>query len=59
MIEPTESESKETLDLFIDAMRQIAQEARECPDCLHEAPQFPKVRRLDETLAARSPCLKG
>jgi len=59
MIEPTESESKETLDLFIDAMRQIAQEAEACPDCLHESPQYPKVRRLDETLAARKPCLKG
>jgi glycine dehydrogenase subunit 2 len=60
MIEPTESESKETLDQFIDAMKQIAQEAPiECPDCLHESPQFPKVRRLDETAAARNPCLKG
>ena len=59
MIEPTESESKETLDLFIDAMRQLAQEAKDCPDCLHESPQYPKVRRLDETLAARKPCLKG
>ena len=59
MIEPTESESKETLDEFIDAMQQIAREAKECPDCLHEAPQFPKVRRLDETQAARNPCLKG
>jgi glycine dehydrogenase subunit 2 len=59
MIEPTESESKETLDLFIDAMKQIAQEAVDCPDCLHESPQFPKVQRLDETAAARNPCLKG
>ncbi len=59
MIEPTESESKETLDQFIDAMKQIAQEAVECPDCLHESPQFPKVRRLDETAAARNPCLQG
>jgi glycine dehydrogenase subunit 2 len=59
MIEPTESESKETLDQFIDAMKQIAQEAVDCPDCLHESPQFPKVRRLDETAAARNPCLRG
>jgi len=59
MIEPTESESKETLDRFIDAMKQIAEEARDCPDCLHEAPRFPKVRRLDETAAARKPCLQG
>ncbi|PID40529.1 MAG: glycine dehydrogenase (aminomethyl-transferring) [Proteobacteria bacterium] len=59
MIEPTESESKETLDQFIDAMKQIAQEAVDCPDCLHESPVFPKLRRLDETAAARNPCLKG
>ncbi|MDD2390760.1 MAG: aminomethyl-transferring glycine dehydrogenase subunit GcvPB [Desulfobacterales bacterium] len=59
MIEPTETESKETLDQFIDAMKQIAREARQCPDCLHESPQFPKVRRLDETAAARKPCLRG
>ncbi|BBO77190.1 glycine dehydrogenase [Desulfosarcina widdelii] len=59
MIEPTESESKETLDLFIEALKQIAEEARTCPECLHESPQFPKVRRLDETAAARHPCLQG
>jgi glycine dehydrogenase subunit 2 len=59
MIEPTESESKETLDQFIEAMIQIARETKECPECLHEAPQFPKLRRLDETLAARKPCLRG
>jgi glycine dehydrogenase subunit 2 len=40
-------------------MKQIAREAKECPDCLHESPQFPKVRRLDETAAARHPCLRG
>jgi glycine dehydrogenase subunit 2 len=59
MIEPTESESKETLDQFIDAMSRSPGRPRACPDCLHESPQFPKVRRLDETAAARNPCLKG
>jgi len=57
MIEPTESESRETIDQFIDAMKSIAREARENPALLHEAPHNPKVQRLDETLAARTPCL--
>ena len=59
MVEPTETESKETIDAFIDTMRTIAQEARENPEGLHEAPQTTKVRRLDETEAARCPCLGG
>jgi glycine dehydrogenase subunit 2 len=59
MIEPTETESKETLDRFIEAMRRIAQEAKETPDLLHAAPHNAKVRRLDETAAARKPCLAG
>jgi glycine dehydrogenase subunit 2 len=59
MIEPTESESKETLDLFIEAMKSIATEARENPELLLGSPQKSKVRRLDETLAARNPCLAG
>jgi glycine dehydrogenase subunit 2 len=59
MIEPTESESKDTLDSFIAAMRTIAQEAEENPDVLHQAPHRPKLGRLDETLAARKPCLSG
>jgi glycine dehydrogenase subunit 2 len=57
MIEPTESESRETIDQFIDAMKSIAREAQEQPELLHDAPQNPKVQRLDETLAARTPCL--
>jgi glycine dehydrogenase subunit 2 len=57
MIEPTESESRETIDQFIDAMKSIAREAQENPALLHEAPRNPKVQRLDETLAARTPCL--
>ena len=59
MIEPTETESKESIDEFINAMRAIAVEAKEKPEILHEAPRITKVRRLDETAAARKPCLKG
>lgn len=59
MIEPTESECKEDIDQFIAVMREILREARENPDLLHEAPRICKVRRLDETLAARKPCLCG
>ena len=59
MIEPTESESLENLDQFIATMRQISQEAQDDPALLQEAPRNPKVRRMDETLAARKPCLRG
>ncbi len=59
MIEPTESESRQTLDCFIAAMRAIAQEAEQEPDILRQAPHHPKLKRLDETLAARKPCLGG
>ncbi len=59
MIEPTETESKETIDLFIDAMKAIAAEARENPELLRQAPTRCKRRRLDETTAARKPCLRG
>lgn len=58
MIEPTESESKETLDEFINVMHTILREARENPDLLRQAPVQTPVRRLDETLAARKPVLK-
>ena len=58
MIEPTESETKETLDEFIKAMKEIAKEARENPDLLKNAPLTTPVRRPDETLAARKPVLK-
>ncbi|MBL0712494.1 MAG: aminomethyl-transferring glycine dehydrogenase subunit GcvPB [Desulfosarcina sp.] len=59
MIEPTESESREDIDQFIATMRVIAREARENPDLLTGAPRNAKVRRLDETTAARKPCLRG
>ncbi|HCL4444674.1 TPA: aminomethyl-transferring glycine dehydrogenase subunit GcvPB [Clostridium botulinum] len=58
MIEPTESESKETVDEFIDAMKKIALEAKENPELLHEAPVNAPVRRLDQVKAARKPILK-
>ena len=58
MIEPTETESKETLDQFCDAMIQIAREAETDPRRIHEAPVTTPVRRLDQTLAARQPMLK-
>jgi glycine dehydrogenase subunit 2 len=53
MIEPTETESRETLDAFADAMRCIAEEAVDQPDLLHAAPHGMPVRRLDEVKAAR------
>ncbi|PTL06002.1 aminomethyl-transferring glycine dehydrogenase subunit GcvPB, partial [Staphylococcus haemolyticus] len=55
MIEPTETESKETLDYFIDAMIQIAEEAKNDPDKVLEAPHSTIIDRLDETTAARKP----
>ncbi|NOX62966.1 MAG: glycine dehydrogenase subunit 2 [Chloroflexi bacterium] len=57
MIEPTETESKETLDAFIEALTRIAEEARTDPDLLHTAPHLAPVRRLDEVRAARRPIL--
>jgi glycine dehydrogenase subunit 2 len=58
MIEPTETESKETLDQFCDAMIQIARETETNPHLIHEAPVTTPVRRLDQTLAARQPVLR-
>jgi len=58
MIEPTESESKEELDLFIDAMQQIAREADENPEIILNAPHATRISRLDETTAARKPILR-
>ncbi len=61
MIEPTETESKETLDAFAEAMMQIAREAKDDPELLHTAPHVTPVSRLDEVRAARQRilhCLK-
>ncbi len=57
MIEPTETESKQTLDQFVADMLQIAEEAYTRPDILHTAPHNAPVRRLDEVRAARQPVL--
>ncbi len=59
MIEPTETESKETLDAFIAAFKQVVKEAEENPDILSSAPHVSKVARLDEVTAARKPKLRG
>jgi glycine dehydrogenase subunit 2 len=57
MVEPTETEGKETLDRFVEALSQIAREAVETPDVLKEAPHNTPVRRLDETTANRHPVI--
>jgi glycine dehydrogenase subunit 2 len=58
MIEPTETETKETLDAFADAMLAIAREAAESPDPLKAAPTNAPVGRLDEVKAARNPVVR-
>ena len=57
MVEPTETESKETLDAFIDVMLKIAEEAKTQPELLHDAPHNTPIGRLDEVAAARNPML--
>jgi glycine dehydrogenase subunit 2 len=59
MVEPTETESKQDIDQFIDAVKAIAGEAQSDPEKLKNAPFLTKVTRLDEVTAARKPCLKG
>jgi glycine dehydrogenase subunit 2 len=58
MIEPTETESKETLDAFAEGLRSIREEALTDPEVVHEAPHSAPVRRLDEVRAAREPILR-
>lgn len=58
MIEPTESESKEECDYFVEAMRSIAEEAEKNPELVKSAPHTTRVRRLDEVGAARKPVLQ-
>ena len=58
MTEPTETESKATLDAYIDTMKEIAREAEENPEVLHTAPHNTPVRRLDDVTAARQPNLR-
>ena len=58
MIEPTETEAKETLDAFADAMLEIAREAAEQPELPKEAPHVRPVKRLDEVRAAKQPVVR-
>jgi glycine cleavage system P protein (glycine dehydrogenase) subunit 2 len=58
MIEPTETEPKERLDDFVDAMRAIAEEAASAPEVVREAPHGRPVRRLDEVRAAKQPVVR-
>lgn len=58
MIEPTETEAKETLDAFADAMLAIAEEAASDPDVIKEAPHGRPVKRLDEVRAAKRSIVK-
>jgi glycine dehydrogenase subunit 2 len=58
MVEPTETETKATLDSFVDVLRKIADEVIAQPDLLHHAPWTTPVRRVDEVKAAREPDLR-
>jgi glycine dehydrogenase subunit 2 len=58
MIEPTETEAKETLDAFAEAMLAIAREARDDPDVIRDAPHVRPVKRLDEVKAAKRAVVK-
>ena len=58
MIEPTETESKQELDLFIDAMISIAKEVAEEPQLLKDAPHLTRTTRVDEVTAARKPVVR-
>ena len=58
MIEPTETETKERLDAFVDVMKEIAREAADEPQLLKDAPRRRPVRRLDEVRAAKEPVVK-
>jgi glycine dehydrogenase subunit 2 len=55
MVEPTENESKETLDGFIQVMRQIAEEAKTDPELVKTAPHSTPIGRVDDVLAAKHP----
>jgi len=58
MIEPTETEAKETLDAFADAMLAIVREAKDRPELLKEAPHARPVKRLDEVRAVKHPVVR-
>ena len=58
MVEPTETETRQTIDAFVDALSNIVREAEEDPELVRGAPHLPRVRRLDEARAARKPRLR-
>jgi glycine dehydrogenase subunit 2 len=58
LVEPTETESRQTLDEFVEVMKTISDEANSDPDLVHSAPRVTRLRRLDETQAARKPVLR-
>ena len=58
MAEPTETETKQTLDLFADAVAEICREAATDPDLVKQAPHLTRLGRLDEARAARKPRLR-
>jgi glycine cleavage system P protein (glycine dehydrogenase) subunit 2 len=58
MVEPTETETRESLDAFADAIEEILAEAERDPELLKQAPYTTPVRRLDETAAARRPVVR-
>jgi glycine dehydrogenase subunit 2 len=58
LVEPTETESRQTLDEFVDVMKAISEEAKLDADLVHSAPRLTRLRRLDETQAARKPVLR-
>ena len=58
MVEPTETESKQTMDEVVAVLKELARLAHEDPEALHAAPVHTPVRRLDEVQAARTPVLR-
>ena len=58
LVEPTETETKETLDAFADAVAAVLREAAEDPEVAHQAPYTTPVRRLDEAGAAKRPVIR-
>lgn len=58
MIEPTETESKQEIDAFIEAMLSIARECEESPEVVKSAPHTTRINRVDEAAAARKPVLR-
>ena len=58
MVEPTETESLETLDIFIEHMKEVAKECKDNPEHVLDAPHTTTIKKIDEVLAARKPVLR-